>query len=259
MDRPIGIFDSGVGGTSIWKEIVQLMPNEDTIYLADSKNAPYGSKSREDIRQLSIKNTEILLQKGAKIIVVACNTATTNAIAILRKNFPVPFIGIEPAIKPAALQTQSKKVGVLATKGTLASNLFHNTSKIHAAGIEVLEQEGKGLVQLVEAGKAQSMEAQALLEKYVSPMLEAGIDCLVLGCTHYPYLIPTLEKILPTNVQIIDSGYAVAKQTKTVLVKHGLLNENLRGVRHEFFTNVDIRLLQHFIPGDLGEMNRLSF
>ena len=249
-NAPIGIFDSGVGGTSIWKEIVQLIPNENTIYLADSKNAPYGSKSKEDILELSIKNTEILLEKGAKIIVVACNTATTNAIAILRESYPIPFIGIEPAIKPAALRTKSKKIGVLATKGTLTSSLFHNTSKIHAAGIEVFEREGQGLVQLVEAGKAQSKEAQTLLEKYVSPMLEAGIDCLVLGCTHYPYLIPVLKMILPKNVQIIDSGFAVAKQTKAVLESNELLIQHKSAVSHTFFTNASVEVLLSFFNRD---------
>ncbi len=259
MERPIGIFDSGVGGTSIWKEIVQLLPMEDTLYLADSKNAPYGTKSKEEILQLSIKNTEILLEKGAKIIVVACNTATTNAIDHLRKNYQVPFIGIEPAIKPAALRTTTKKVGVLATKGTLSSSLFHNTSKMHAAGIQVFEQEGKGLVPLVEAGKARSEEAQFLLEKYVSPMLTEGIDCLVLGCTHYPYLLPILRKIVPKNVQIIDSGFAVAKQTKAILKSQGLLKSGTKGVEHVFFTNGNTYTLRFFVSGGAQKISYVNF
>ena len=127
-NNPIGIFDSGIGGTSIWKEIHKLLPNDDTIYLADSKNAPYGQKSEEKILELSIKNTELLLNKNCKTIVVACNTATTNAIKYLRKNYKVPFIGIEPAIKPASINTKTKNIGILATKGTLNSNLFTTTS-----------------------------------------------------------------------------------------------------------------------------------
>ena len=194
MRRPVGIFDSGVGGTSIWKEIRKKLPFEDTIYLADSKNAPYGTKPESEILGLSIKNTELLLTQGCKLIVVACNTATTNAIAHLRNTYNVPFIGIEPAIKPAALHTKTKKVGVLATKGTLASSLFNSTSKLHAEGIQVMEQEGKGLVELIEAGKAQSEETKTLLKTYLDPMLKSDIDCLVLGCTHYPYLIPVLKK-----------------------------------------------------------------
>ena len=152
-DHPIGIFDSGIGGTSIWKEIHSLLPNESTIYLADSKNAPYGEKSKDEIIQLCIKNTELLLAKGCKLVVVACNTATTNAIDYLRKHYTVPFIGIEPAIKPAALRSKSKKVGVLATQGTLSSSLFHSTTENHAAGIHIYEQVGTGLVPLIESNK----------------------------------------------------------------------------------------------------------
>lgn len=247
MNKPIGIFDSGVGGTSIWREITKLLPYENTIYLADSKHAPYGVKSKEDIVQLSIKNTEILLEKGAKIIVVACNTATTNAITYLRQNYTAPFIGIEPAIKPAALQTQTKRVGVLATKGTLASTLFHNTSKIHASGIIIIEQEGKGLVELIEAGKQQSQETEALLREFMQPMLRVGIDCLVLGCTHYSYIIPALKKIIPPNVLIIDSGYAVAKQTQNVLEKNNLLNTKNRLSKHLFYSNGDENVLSSFV------------
>src|SRR5690606_16262184 len=223
MQRPIGIFDSGLGGSSVWREIVKLLPHEDTLYLADSANAPYGEKSPRDIQRLSIKNTEFLVDRGCKIIVVACNTATTNAIAHLRANYDLPFIGIEPAIKPAALQTVSGKVGVLATKGTLASSLFHSTSKLYAAGISILEQEGTGLVELIEAGKAGGREARLLLEGYLRPMLDQGMDCLVLGCTHYPYLLPLLRDILPPGFKIMDSGEAVARQTKAVLERYDLL------------------------------------
>ncbi|MGS0526575.1 glutamate racemase [Zobellia nedashkovskayae] len=218
-NQPIGVFDSGVGGTSIWKEIQKLLPNENTIYLADSKNAPYGEKSQEEILQLSIKNTDLLLEKGCKIIVVACNTATTNAISYLRANYNLPFIGIEPAIKPAALQSESKIVGVLATKGTLSSSLFNSTSENHANGIKIIEQEGTGLVPLIENGKVDAEETRELLNTYVAPMLDQGMDCLVLGCTHYPYLIPTLKSILPDHVKIIDSGEAVARQVKAILEK----------------------------------------
>lgn len=250
MQRPIGFFDSGVGGTSIWKEVVDLLPHEDTIYLADSKHAPYGTKAKEDIIALSVKNTEILLKRHCKLIVVACNTATTNAISLLRQKYSVPFIGIEPAIKPAALHSKTKKVGVLATKGTLSSALFQNTSKMHASGIEVVEREGKGLVELIEAGKANSKETRALLEHYLSPMLAAKIDSLVLGCTHYPYLIPLLREMLPENIQIIDSGFAVAKQTKAVLEKKALLNKDETPGQHLWYTNANVGLLESFVTSE---------
>lgn len=245
--RPIGIFDSGVGGTSILKEIHALLPNENCIYLADSKNAPYGNKSKNEIISLSIKNTELLLSRGCKIIVVACNTATTNAIAHLRATYNVSFIGIEPAIKPAALNTQTKTVGILATKGTLSSELFHETSDLYAHNIDVIEQVGDGIVPLIESGKLNSNEMKSLLESYINPMIERDIDHLVLGCTHYPYLIPILRKLLPKNVNIIDSGLAVARQTKAVLTKKNILTSSNEEGTIELFTNGNIDILNSLL------------
>ncbi len=155
-EQAIGVFDSGVGGLSIWKEITSLMPFENTIYLADSNYAPYGQRSKQEIIDLCIKNTELLLQKNCKLIVVACNTATTNAISYLRANYDIPFIGIEPAIKPAALQTKTNAIGILATKGTLTSELFHKTTNEFASKITVIEQIGEGLVPLIESGEIES-------------------------------------------------------------------------------------------------------
>lgn len=246
-ENPIGIFDSGIGGTSIWKEIHKTLPQENTIYLADSKNAPYGEKPKEEIIRLSIKNTEFLLNQNCKIIVVACNTATTNAIAYLRQNYKVPFIGIEPAIKPAALQTKTGVVGVLATKGTLSSELFHKTANLHASGIKIIEQVGEGLVPLIEAAKIESEEMRELLKKYLKPMIAQQADYLVLGCTHYPYLIPEIKKILPQYVTIIDSGEAVARQTKAVLEQHGLQNTSAKKPKLQFFSNADEKLLGYFL------------
>ncbi len=259
MQAPIGIFDSGVGGTSIWKEVVKMLPYESTIYLADSANAPYGEKSKEEILHLSIKNTELLLNRGCKIIIVACNTATTNAIDYLREQYSVPFIGIEPAIKPAAFHTKTKKVGVLATKGTLSSSLFHNTSKLFAEGITVLEQEGKGLVELIEANKVESTEMRELLTTFLNPMLAQHIDCLVLGCTHYPYLIPVLKEILPDDITIIDSGEAVARQTKTILERNGLLAPEMNHPKHVLYTNKDVDILKSFVDGPNCEVSYLEF
>lgn len=245
--RAIGIFDSGIGGTSIWGEIQNLLPFEDCIYLADSKNAPYGEKSGKRILELCIKNTEYLLGQNCKLIVVACNTATTNAIRVLRENYTVPFIGIEPAIKPAALNSKSKIVGVLATKGTLSSALFHSTSKSHASGITIVEQQGTGLVEMIEHGELDSERMVKTLKGYLAPMLEKGIDYLVLGCTHYPYLIPVLKELLPEKIKIIDSGQAVAKQTKAVLEQNKLLG-NLSGLgKHTFYTNSDEKVLSSFL------------
>ena len=235
--KPIGIFDSGVGGTSIWKEIQALLPYEHTIYLADSHNAPYGPKGKERITALSTKNVELLIAKDCKLIIVACNTATTNAIKHLRNHYEIPFIGIEPAIKPAALKTKTKAIGILATKGTLASDLFHETTDLYSNGITIIEQEGEGIVQLIEQGQIQSDEMKDLLNIYLKPMLEADIDYLVLGCTHYSYLIPMLVDLLPSHIHIIDSGEAVAKQTKAVLEQHQLLNNRILKPRPQFYSN----------------------
>lgn len=245
--NPIGIFDSGVGGTSIWKEIVALLPYENTIYLSDSKNAPYGEKSKQQIIELSIKNTELLLKKGCKIIVVACNTATTNAISILRENYNIPFIGIEPAIKPAALQTKSNTIGILATKGTLNSKLFEETSSKLNKEIIIKEVIGKGLVELIENGNLHSKEMTALLSSYILP-LKNKIDCLVLGCTHYPYLIPQIQKIVGNSIQIIDSGQAVAKQTKAILENFSSLNLTDNIANHQFFINKNKTTLTQLLP-----------
>ncbi|MCH9661516.1 MAG: glutamate racemase [Bacteroidetes bacterium] len=240
---PIGIFDSGVGGTSIWQEIHELMPHEHTLYLADSKYAPYGDKSQEEIIALSKKNTEFLIHQGCKLIVIACNTATTNAISQLRATYNIPFIGIEPAIKPAALQTQTKSVGILATQGTLSSELFHQTADLYTNSITLTEVVGKGLVPLIEKGALESPEMTQLLQKYIQPMLDANIDRLVLGCSHYPYLIPLLKQLLPNSVTIIDSGEAVALQTKTVLTELGLLSSAEIRPTLQFFTNAETTTL----------------
>ena len=215
-NQPIGIFDSGIGGTSIWKAIHQLLPNEKTIYLADSKNAPYGQKSKQEIIELSMKNTDFLLEMNCKLIVVACNTATTNAIQELRAKYDIPFIGIEPAIKPAVTHSKTQIIGILATQGTLNSELFNKTTEKYQ-DTKIIEQVGHGLVQLIENGDIDSPEMTKLLHSYLTPMIEANIDYLVLGCSHYPYLIPQIKKILPEHIQIIDSGEAVAKQTKNIL------------------------------------------
>ena len=245
--QAIGVFDSGVGGISIWKEIINLLPNENTIYLADSKNAPYGQKSKEKILALSVKNTELLLLKGCKIIVVACNTATTNAITYLRENYDVPFIGIEPAIKPAALRTQTNAIGILATQGTLSSELFYKTSQNFTEGIRVIEQIGEGLVPLIENGQIESDEMDTLLKIYLNPMLEQHIDYLVLGCSHYPFLIPKIRKIVGNTITIIDSGEAVAKQTKAILEKSNLLTTMNQKPQHLLYSNTNIKTLQEIL------------
>ena len=245
-NNPIGLFDSGIGGTSIWKEINNLLPNEDTIYLADSKNAPYGEKSKEEIIALSCKNTEFLLNLNCKLIVVACNTATTNAIKELRNKYTIPFIGIEPAIKPAALHSKTQKIGILATKGTLNSELFYkNVEKFQ--DIQIIEQIGYGLVELIENGAINSDQTKQILTTYLQPMVQNNIDYLVLGCSHYPYLIPLIKKIIPSRIKIIDSGEAVAKQTKTILQTSVGINSSIKKNKPVFYSNLDTKVLSDIL------------
>ena len=244
-NQPIGIFDSGIGGTSIWQAIHQLLPNEKTIYLADSKNAPYGQKSKEEIVALSMKNTELLLEMNCKLIVVACNTATTNAIQELRAKYDIPFVGIEPAIKPAVTHSKTQIIGILATQGTLNRELFSKTTKKYQ-NTKIIEQVGHGLVQLIENGEINSEEMTQLLHSYLSPMIDANIDYLVLGCSHYPYLIPQIKKILPEHIQIIDSGQAVAKQTQNIL-REKVGFSSAEKSEQIFYTNNDPKVLTEIL------------
>ena len=241
--NPIGLFDSGIGGTSIWKEVHALLPNENTIYLADSKNAPYGLKSKEEIIDLSFKNTEFLLHNNCKLIIVACNTATTNAIKELRAKYDVPFIGIEPAIKPAAIQSKTHCIGILATKGTLNSELFHKSVARHPE-VNIIEQIGYELVQLIESGAIDTPEMLTLLKSYLEPMVEQNIDHLVLGCSHYPYLIPKIKNLIPNHIKIIDSGEAVAKQTRRILKEKEMLNNSSEKSYQIFYTNSNATVLK---------------
>lgn len=246
---PIGFFDSGVGGLTVWKEVVTLLPYEDTLYLADSHYAPYGNKSADEILRLSRKNTERLLNLGAKLVVVACNTATTNAIAQLRTEYAIPFVGIEPAIKPAALHSESRRIGVLATRGTLTSGLFASRSRDFAEGLQIIEQEGVGLVSLIESGILDGEEMLERLTHLLGPMVDKGIDHLVLGCTHYPFLIPALQSVLPQSVKILDCGFPVARQVRKVLETENLLSDANRMGVHNLYTNTSPDVMNRFIHG----------
>jgi len=224
----IGIFDSGVGGLTVLKELVNLLPNQHYIYFADNANCPYGTKSPDEIILLSDRITKFLISKGAQIIVVACNTATAAAIDYLRANYKIPFVGMEPAIKPAALGTKTNSVGVLATAGTFNGKLYRETSQKFAAHVKVNYQVGEGLVELVEQGKAITHEAKGLLMNYIQPMLNENIDHLVLGCTHYPFFIPALKEILPSHITVIDPAPAVAQQAVRVMEQMGNLHPELK-------------------------------
>lgn len=246
-NNSIGFFDSGIGGITIWESVNRLLPNENTIYLADSKNSPYGKKTNDELTNISKENVEFLINKKCKLIVVACNTATTNSINFLRKSYNLPFIGIEPAIKPAALNTKTGKIGVLATKGTLGSSLFEKTSNIHGQNVEIIEQHGLGLVELIEKGIYSGSKIDSLLKEYLNPMLENNIDKLVLGCTHYPLIKKSIKKIINESINIIECSEAVARQTERVLLKSNLINSGAEKSKKLFYTNGDKNVLNSLL------------
>ena len=246
-NNSIGFFDSGIGGITIWESVNRLLPNENTIYLADSKNSPYGKKPNDELINISKENVEFLINKKCKLIVVACNTATTNSINFLRKSYNLPFIGIEPAIKPAALNTKTGKIGVLATKGTLGSSLFEKTSNIHGQNVEIIEQHGLGLVELIEKGIYSGSKIDSLLKEYLNPMLENNIDKLVLGCTHYPLIKKSIKKIINESIKIIECSEAVALQTERVLIKSNLINSGTEKSKKLFYTNGDKNVLNSLL------------
>ncbi|MEH0153977.1 glutamate racemase [Limibacter armeniacum] len=219
----IGVFDSGVGGLSVLKELVNMFPQESIVYYADNANCPYGEKSAEEVSQLCDDVVKILLSEGCTLIVVACNTATAAAIDYLREKYPdIPFVGMEPAIKPAAKLTKTGVVGVLATEGTFKGRLYQQTSQKYASHVKVVVQPGWGLVDLVEHDKIETAAADALLRKYIEPMMAAKVDQLVLGCTHYPFLSSAINQITGGVINLINPAEAVSKQVDRLLAKFNL-------------------------------------
>lgn len=222
---PIGIFDSGVGGLSVLAEVQALLPNERLIYIADSQYVPYGDKSTEFVIERSAKLTEYLLtEHHAKAIIVACNTATAAAAGELRERWPeLPIIGLEPAIKPAAAYSKTQKIGVLATKSTLASQRFASLLERYGQGVEVISQACIGLADQIEQGLLDDQQTRALLQTYLQPIAAAGCDSLVLGCTHYPFIKPLLDELLSEQIKVFDTGPAIARHLRTVLFQKQLL------------------------------------
>ena len=219
----IGIFDSGSGGLSVYRELVKLLPRERYLYFSDNAHCPYGEKTVEYIQERAHVITDILLGMGADIIVVACNTATAAAIASLRADYPeVPFIGMEPAVKPAALGTRSGVIGVLATAGTLKGSKYLHTRGQYEDNVRIVEHVGEGFVELVENGILDGPEAEETVSRSLQPLLDEGADIVVLGCTHYPFLQPVIERLAGPGVKVIDPAPAVARQTVHVLQEKGI-------------------------------------
>lgn len=224
-DAPVGVFDSGLGGLSVLRAIRARLPGEDLLYAADAARVPYGSRSAEEIRDRALVLADFLVARGAKALVVACNTATAVAVGALRERFPLPVVAMEPAIKPAVASTRSGVVGVLATEGTLSSARFAALLEQYAGSVRVVTQPCPGLVAAVEAGETDGPRIRGLLQEYLQPLEAAGADTVILGCTHYPFLVPALRSMLGQEVILVETGAAVARQLERRLAEHDLLRD----------------------------------
>ena len=262
-NNPIGVFDSGVGGLSVLRAIREHMPEESVIYFGDQGHIPYGPRPMKQIQNFSEAITRFLLNKGAKIIVVACNAASAAALTYLRQRFSdVSFVGMEPAVKPAAEHTETGVVGVLATPATFQGALYASVVERFANGVKLLQDPCVGLVQQIEKGDLNGSATRKILEDALYPMLEKNIDTVVLACTHYPFVIPLIQEIAGEKVRVIDPAPAVARQTKRLLEARGLKRELDSRGEVRFFTSGDANLVQSLLPkllGEGGKMERLRW
>jgi glutamate racemase len=257
-NNPIGIFDSGVGGLSVFKELLIKLPDENVVYFADSKNCPYGIKTKEEIIEFSVQAVDFLIKKNCKAIIIACNTATAAAIDLLRKKYTIPFIGMEPAVKPAALNSKTRSIAVLATEGTFNGRLFKETSGKYANDIELNVKVGNELVGIVENDMINDRKSILYIESLIQPLIEKNIDQLVLGCTHYPFLTPILQKILPKNINIVDPAPAVIVQTRRVLIENSMENKKGNKARYKFYSSGDISIIERIVHEITGEKCKIS-
>ena len=235
--RPIGIFDSGVGGLSVLKEVQNQYPAEDLIYLADQAHVPYGIRSKEEVLAYANGIVRFLLGKECKLIIVACNTASAVALAALREKYPdVPFVGMEPAVKPAAADTRSGVVGVLATPATFQGDLYASTVERFARGVKILQDTCPGLVEQIETGYIDDPKTRKILENALEPMLAEGVDEVVMGCTHYPFVIPIIQDIVGEGVRVIDPAPAIAKQAGRMLEDFDLITSEENSAQDYYLT-----------------------
>ncbi len=244
---PLGIFDSGIGGLSVWREIARQLPHEDTIYFADQIHIPYGPRSLQEIRSFSEAITRFLLIRGCKLIVVACNAASAAALKHLRVTFPsVPFVGMEPAVKPAAETTHTGVVGVLATPATFQGELFASVVERFANSVQLVKEVCPGLVQQIEAGRLNTPDTLEMLDRFLQPIRAARADTIVLGCTHYPFVIEAIRQLAP-GVNVIDPAPAVARQVDRVLSEREFLASAERIGQHRFITSGDLDWYQEIL------------
>lgn len=240
MNRAIGVFDSGLGGISVWRALYDALPNESLIYLGDGARCPYGSRSREEVLQYTEEAVERLLAEGCKMVVVACNTATAISISYLRDKYPsIPFVGLEPAVKPAALTTKSGVIGVLATKRSLEGDHFRRAEAKYGEEVTILKAVGEGFVEAVENNEEHTGETLELVRKAVMPLVDGGADKIVLGCTHYPFLRDEIARIAGDGVDIVDSSEAVARRVATLLDEYDLRAREGATPEYRFLTFAD--------------------
>jgi glutamate racemase len=247
MSAPVGVFDSGVGGLSVLREIRRALPAEDLIYVADSGYAPYGDRPAEYVQARAVAMVEFLIGTGAKAVVVACNTATGIAVDALRAQFALPIVAVEPAVKPAAARTASGVIAVLATTQTLTAQRYARLVQAHAGTVQVLSQACPGLVERVEAGELSNAETRALVGRFVRPLVEKGADTIVLGCTHYPFVADLIQEVAGPGVTIIDPAVAVARELRRRLESNGLLAPDGRLGSEQFWTTGQVEDVQRVI------------
>jgi glutamate racemase len=253
--RPIGVFDSGVGGLSIVRQLRLQLPGEDVLFLADQAHVPYGLRALNEVQEFSVAITRFLLGLQAKLIVVACNTASAAALHHLRREFPgIPFVGMEPAVKPAAEMTRTRRVGVLATPATFQGELFASVVERFASGVEVLPVTLPGLVERIESGDLDGPETRRIVEQALRPLLQQGVDSLVLACTHYPFVIPLIEDIAGQGVRVIDPSPAIARQASRLLDEQGLRSPQGSGGELRLLSTTDgeslLRMARQLIDAD---------
>ena len=241
MQRPIGVFDSGVGGISVLRELVALMPNENFIFYGDSKNAPYGTKTLEEVRKLTLADAEYLRSRNVKALVVACNTATSAAIHILRERYQkeIPVIGIEPALKPAVSVKENSRVLVMATPMTLREKKFHNLMQKFQDQAEIISLPCPGLVEFVERGELSGEALEHFLKNLFAPYQERKVDAVVLGCTHYPLVRKTIQKVLGSGVAVFDGGAGTARETLHKLKEYSLVSDAVTPGTVQFYNSTE--------------------
>lgn len=253
----IGVFDSGIGGLSVLRAIRALLPSQPVIYLGDQAHVPYGIRQLEEVRRFSHEIAQFLMEQGARLVVVACNTASVAALQSLRQTYPeIPFVGMEPAVKPAAEQTHSGTVGVLATTATFQTAMYASVVERFAQGVTVLENDCPGLVAQIEKGNLDGAETRRILEKALNPMLEKGVDTVVMGCTHYPFVIPLIQQITGPQVRVIDPAPAIARQVKRMLEAHQILAEKSTPASVRFLTTGDSHQFADMIHLLLNESHK---